>query len=92
MAVDDGFVRTVLDDGLIPVVSSVARGEDGLTYNLNADTAAAALAVQLAARQAGGADRRARVCTPTGRTVDRVISEITRSGPADDGPYPRRPG
>ncbi len=49
VAVDDGFVRTVLDDGLVPVVSSVARGEDGLTYNLNADTAAAALAVQLAA-------------------------------------------
>lgn len=47
--VDAGFVRTVLDDGLVPVVSSVARGEDGLTYNINADTAAAALAVELAA-------------------------------------------
>jgi acetylglutamate kinase len=49
VAVDDGFVRTVIDDGLVPVVSSVARGEDGLTYNINADTAAAALAVQLSA-------------------------------------------
>jgi acetylglutamate kinase len=50
-AVDAGFVRTVLDDGLIPVVSSVARGEDGATYNINADTAAAALAVELTARK-----------------------------------------
>jgi acetylglutamate kinase len=51
VAVDDSFVRTVIDDGLIPVVSSVARAEDGLTYNINADTAAAALAVQLGARK-----------------------------------------
>lgn len=49
VSVDDGFVRTVLDDGLIPVVSSVARADDGLVYNVNADTAAAALAVQLGA-------------------------------------------
>ncbi len=51
MAVDADFVRTVLDDGLIPVVSSVARGEDGATYNINADTAAAELAVELGARK-----------------------------------------
>lgn len=51
VAVDASFVRTVLDDGLVPVVSSVARGEDGGTYNVNADTAAAALAVELGARK-----------------------------------------
>ncbi len=50
-AVDAGFVRTVLDDELIPVVSSVARGNDGATYNINADTAAGALAVELGARK-----------------------------------------
>jgi acetylglutamate kinase len=49
--VDASFVRTVLGDGLIPVVSSIARGDDGLIYNVNADTAAAALAVELAARK-----------------------------------------
>ena len=43
------FVRQLLDDGLVPVVSSVARGEDGNVYNVNADTAAAALAVALGA-------------------------------------------
>ncbi len=50
-AVDADFVQTVLDDGLVPVVSSVARGADGATYNINADTAAAALAVELGARK-----------------------------------------
>jgi len=49
--VDPTFVTTVLDDGLVPVVSSVARGDDGQTYNINADTAAAALAVSLGARK-----------------------------------------
>ncbi|MEV6980158.1 acetylglutamate kinase [Sphaerisporangium sp. NPDC051017] len=45
--VEAGAVRALLDDGRIPVVSSVARGEDGEVYNVNADTAAAALAVAL---------------------------------------------
>jgi acetylglutamate kinase len=51
VSVDADFVQTVLDDGLVPVVSSVARGTDGATYNINADTAAAALAVELGARK-----------------------------------------
>ncbi|MEV3926412.1 acetylglutamate kinase [Actinomadura coerulea] len=42
-----GAVRALLDDGRIPVISSVARGDDGEVYNVNADTAAAALAVAL---------------------------------------------
>ena len=47
--VEAGAVRALLDDGRVPVVSSVARGEDGEIYNVNADTAAAALAVALQA-------------------------------------------
>jgi acetylglutamate kinase len=43
------FVLRLLDDGLVPVVSSVARGADGEVYNVNADTAAAALAIALGA-------------------------------------------
>ena len=45
--VDPGAVRVLLADGRIPVVSSVARGADGEIYNVNADTAAAALAAAL---------------------------------------------
>jgi acetylglutamate kinase len=47
--VDASMVRALLDDGRIPVVSSVAPGADGAVYNVNADTAAAALAVELGA-------------------------------------------
>src|SRR5580692_5857300 len=46
---DAGAITALLADGRIPVVSSVAAGEDGQTYNVNADTAAAALAVALGA-------------------------------------------
>lgn len=46
-AVRPDFVTMLLDDGLIPVVSSVGIGEDGHVYNINADAAAAALATAL---------------------------------------------
>jgi acetylglutamate kinase len=49
VATDPGAMRALLADGRIPVVSSVARGEGGAVYNVNADTAAAALAVALGA-------------------------------------------
>lgn len=45
------FVERLLDDGLIPVVSTVARSVDGTSHNVNADTAAAALAVALRAEK-----------------------------------------
>ena len=45
------FVEDLLDGGLIPVVSTVAPDSDGLIYNVNADTAAAALAVSLGAEK-----------------------------------------
>jgi acetylglutamate kinase len=48
-AVDPGAVRTLLADGRIPVISSVARGADAEVFNVNADTAAAAIAVALGA-------------------------------------------
>jgi acetylglutamate kinase len=49
--VEPGVVQGLLADGRIPVVSSVARGADGEIYNVNADTAAAALAVALGAEK-----------------------------------------
>ncbi|MER6000046.1 acetylglutamate kinase [Nonomuraea angiospora] len=49
--VDPGAVGALIDNGRIPIVSSVARGDDGQIYNVNADTAAAALAVALEAQK-----------------------------------------
>jgi acetylglutamate kinase len=47
--VEPGVVHGLVADGRIPVVSSVARGRAGEVFNVNADTAAAALAVALGA-------------------------------------------
>ncbi|HEU5332865.1 MAG TPA: acetylglutamate kinase [Actinocrinis sp.] len=49
--VDPSVIGALLDDGRIPVVSSVARADDGGVYNVNADTAASALAVGLGAEK-----------------------------------------
>lgn len=45
------LVQSLLDDGLIPVVSSLACDAEGQTFNVNADEAAAALAIALGARK-----------------------------------------
>jgi acetylglutamate kinase len=45
--VEVGAVRSLVADGRIPIISSIARSDDGEIYNVNADTAAAALAVAL---------------------------------------------
>ncbi len=48
-SVDPGAVKALIGDGRIPVISSVARSERSGVLNVNADTAAAALAVALGA-------------------------------------------
>jgi acetylglutamate kinase len=45
------IVHALLEAGKVPVVATVARGADGLLYNVNADTAASAVAVALRAEK-----------------------------------------
>jgi acetylglutamate kinase len=49
VAVDPTPIRALLEAGHIPVVASVAPDKDGVVHNVNADTAAAAVAVALGA-------------------------------------------
>jgi acetylglutamate kinase len=51
VAVDPSAMLALIEAGRIPVIATVARGRDGLTYNVNADTAAAAIAVGLGAEK-----------------------------------------
>ncbi len=51
VSVDTGPVRELIREGAAPVVCPLGRGEDGSLYNINADTAAAALAKALPARK-----------------------------------------
>ncbi|WP_329571341.1 amino acid kinase family protein [Kitasatospora sp. NBC_01266] len=47
--VDPGILRTMLDDGRVPVVSALARGADGAVYTVATQAAAGALAAALPA-------------------------------------------
>lgn len=43
------IIENALDNGYIPVISTVGRGKDGTVFNINADTAAARIAAELKA-------------------------------------------
>lgn len=47
--IDTTVVRKLIDDGFIPVIASVARGEDGESCNINADLVAGEIAGALGA-------------------------------------------
>jgi acetylglutamate kinase len=48
-AIDTTVVENLIDDGFIPVIATVAYGEDGGSYNINADLVAGDLAGALGA-------------------------------------------
>lgn len=75
--VNPGIIKTVIQEGYIPVVAPVAVGEGGHSYNVNADSAAGALAVAL------NADKLVILTDVEGILADRndkssLISTITR--------------
>ncbi|MEP2735550.1 MAG: acetylglutamate kinase [Erythrobacter sp.] len=47
--VDTNVIDTAVNAGLIPIIAPIAAGEDGHTYNINADTMAGAIAAALGA-------------------------------------------
>jgi acetylglutamate kinase len=51
VAVNAGILDGLSRQGFVPVVAPLARGRDGNTYNVNADTAAAALASAIGAKK-----------------------------------------
>ena len=50
-SVDPSALLDLIEAGRIPVVATVAPGPDGQIYNVNADTAASALAIALGAKR-----------------------------------------
>lgn len=50
-AVDPTILRSLLDDGAIPVVATIGSDASGQAYNVNADTAAGAIAESLGAEK-----------------------------------------
>ena len=59
VAIDVRVIHALTGGGLVPVIAPVGVGDDGQTYNINADTVAAAVAGALQRDAAADADRRA---------------------------------
>ncbi|MGW8273332.1 MAG: acetylglutamate kinase [Thermodesulfovibrionales bacterium] len=85
----DGSILTTLDrDGFIPVIAPVGVDEDGVTYNVNADTVAAAIASSVKAEKLilltdveGIIDKKGVLqSTLSGRDVNRLVRNGTISG------------
>ena len=74
--VDTGVIKTISDAGMIPVIAPIAVGEDGETYNINADTMAGAIAAAL------GAARLFLLTDVTG-VLDKQKNLLTDLRPAD---------
>lgn len=51
VSVEPAVLRTLLDAGMVPIVSPLSAADDGTLLNINADTVAAALAAGLAAEK-----------------------------------------
>jgi acetylglutamate kinase len=86
-------VLALADRGMIPVVASVGLGYDGLSYNVNADAVAAALAQELHAGKlliltdvSGVRNRRGDLQSRL--TVDQA-EELCRDGAASEGMIPK---
>jgi acetylglutamate kinase len=50
-SIDSGILKSLVESGYIPIVSSVASDETGQAYNINADTVAGELAAALGAEK-----------------------------------------
>jgi acetylglutamate kinase len=94
-AVDPSLVRAVSEDGYIPVIASIGIGVDGTSYNLNADTAAGALAIAVGASKfilltdVDGVyrDREARTLVSELRAAE--AESMTRDGTISRGMIPK---
>lgn len=86
--VDRRVLDTISKAGMIPVVAPIGVGEDGHTYNINADTMAGAIAIAMGAARlflltdvAGVLDKEKRLLTDlTPRQIEKLRADGTISG------------
>ena len=88
-ASDTRLLRTLMNDGFVPVVSSIGVTEEGQLLNVNADTMAGHLAAALAARRLVIAGSTAGVLDESGHTValldPAAIARLVTGGTATAG-------
>jgi acetylglutamate kinase len=87
-SIDPAVILTLSQQGFIPVIAPIASGEEGETYNINADVVAGKIAEILRAEKlvlmtntAGVLDRDGQLLTGlTAKRVDELFADGTISG------------
>src|ERR1700709_104799 len=87
-SINPAVVKALQDDAFIPVISSIGFGEDGLSYNINADLVAGKVAVGLNAEKLvmmtnipGVMDKEGNLLTDlSAREIDALFADGTISG------------
>ncbi len=87
-AINPAVVKALQDDAFIPVISPIGFGDDGATYNINADVVAGKIAEVLKAEKLvmltntpGVLDRNGKLLTGlTAREIDQLFADGTISG------------
>jgi acetylglutamate kinase len=87
-SVDPAVVKTLQNDGFVPVISPIGVGADGLSYNINADIVAGVIAETLAAEKLvlltntpGVLDKSGQLITGlTAQRIDELFADGTISG------------
>ena len=90
--IDTTILETASKAGMIPIVAPIAAGEDGHTYNINADTMAGAIAAELGAARlflltdvTGVLDKQGELLTDLDPTV---IARLKEDGTIGGGMIP----
>ena len=78
-AIDTRVLDALAGSDIVPVIAPVAAGEDGETYNINADTAAGAIAAALAASKLLMLTDVPGVLDASGALIDRLDPEAARA-------------
>ncbi|MCB2086594.1 MAG: acetylglutamate kinase [Sphingomonadaceae bacterium] len=91
--VDTTIIDTAVAAGMIPVIAPIGAGEDGHTYNINADTMAGAIASALGAARlflltdvAGVLDKQGRLLTDL---TPAMIADLRDDGTISGGMIPK---
>src|SRR5262245_38869685 len=83
VAVDAAAITAVADAGFVPVIAPIGVGDDGLTYNVNADEAASAIARALGAEKLILLTDVAGVLDADGRLIQQLTRDRARELIAD---------
>ncbi len=91
--VNSGLIRSLIDDGFIPVIAPTGAGDGGETYNINADIVAGEVAVALGAEKLVLLTDVEGILDKKGRLINSVnnleADELIEDGTISGGMYPK---